>query len=409
VSRSSAAQPGAIVLGSDFKALGVVRSLGQRGIPCVVVDDLPRSAWFSRHVIRRVRWRSAMWGPAFLDFLIELGTVEGFRDWVLLPMQDEVVELVARNRQALAGIFRLVTQDWQIIRWAQDKRLVYQVAQELGIPYPRTWYPANADALARMELPYPVIVKPAMSIQLQYATGRKAFPARNQAELLEQYDRATSIMDADALMVQDHIPGDGETQLSVGAFCRDGRLLNGMTVRRRRQYPFDYGLSSTFVEAIEIPGLYETAERLVRRMRLSGPVEVEFKRDLRDGVDKLLDVNVRLWGWHGLCRACGLDFAYMQYREALGEPPGPASPVYGRHWRRLVTDVPAALQEMRHGTLSPRAYLGSLGGQTVPAVFDLQDPLPALGDLVVAAARFLKPGSRRHARIEASAPGQALS
>jgi predicted ATP-grasp superfamily ATP-dependent carboligase len=130
---------------------------------------------------------------------------------------------------------------------------------------------------------------------------------------------------------------------------------------------------------------------------------------VRDGVDKLLDVNVRLWGWHSLCRACGLDFAYMQYREALGDLPGPASPVYGRRWRRLVTDVPAALQEMRRGRLSPRAYLDSLGGRTVPAVFDLHDPLPALGDLIVAASRSLKPGSRGHARIEAGSPSRALS
>jgi D-aspartate ligase len=37
----SPAAPGAVVLGSDFKALGVVRSLGRRGVPIVVVDNLP--------------------------------------------------------------------------------------------------------------------------------------------------------------------------------------------------------------------------------------------------------------------------------------------------------------------------------------------------------------------------------
>src|SRR5947209_1045321 len=45
--------PGVIVLGSDFKALGVVRSLGRRGIPSVIIDTLPRSAWFSRYVTKR--------------------------------------------------------------------------------------------------------------------------------------------------------------------------------------------------------------------------------------------------------------------------------------------------------------------------------------------------------------------
>ncbi len=35
---------GAVVLGSDFKALGVVRSLGRQGIPSVIIDNQPRSA-----------------------------------------------------------------------------------------------------------------------------------------------------------------------------------------------------------------------------------------------------------------------------------------------------------------------------------------------------------------------------
>ena len=76
-------------------------------------------------------------------------------------------------------------------------------------------------------------------------------------------------------------------------------------------------------------------------------------------------------------------------------------PVYGHRWRRLVTDIPAALQELRNGTLGVRDYLASLRGRSVPAVLDVRDPLPAVGDLVVALLRSLKPGSRGHARLPA--------
>lgn len=47
---------------------------------------------------------------------------------------------------------------------------------------------------------------------------------------------------------------------------------------------------------------------------------MEFKSDFRDGQYKLLDVNPRAWGWHSLCAPCGVDFPYLAYREALGEP-----------------------------------------------------------------------------------------
>jgi len=46
---------GAIVLGSDFKALGVVRSLGRQGIPSVVIANQRCSAWFSRYVVKRFK------------------------------------------------------------------------------------------------------------------------------------------------------------------------------------------------------------------------------------------------------------------------------------------------------------------------------------------------------------------
>ncbi len=160
--------PGAVLLGSDFKALGVARSLGQRGIPSVVVDNIPRSAWFSRYVVKRFRWHCQMDDAAFVPFLLNIGKRHHLEQWVLFPMQDEAVQLVACNTQQLAQIYTLVTQEWDIAQWASDKRRTYQMAQETGVPYPRTYYPANEDELAKIDAPFPSIIKPAISVQLQY-------------------------------------------------------------------------------------------------------------------------------------------------------------------------------------------------------------------------------------------------
>jgi predicted ATP-grasp superfamily ATP-dependent carboligase len=314
---------------------------------------------------------------------------------VLFPLQDEVVELVARNAESLAKGYRLVTQPWEILRWAHDKRLAYQVAGDVGIETPKTWYPQSETEIPDMGITFPAIIKPTNSVRLQYATGRKALPARELSELREQYRTAATVLASDEIMVQEVIPGDGRTQFSVAAYCKEGRLLLGMTARRRRQYPIDYGLSSSLVEAIEVPGLIEVAARLLARLRLSGMVEVEFKQDPRDGRLKLLDVNIRPWGWHTLCRACGLDFPYVQYADALGEPVVATVPRYGARWRRLITDIPAGVQEVRAGVTSPGACLKSFIGRSVPSVFDVRDPLPALGDLAIVVARSMKRGRGR--------------
>ena len=69
--------PGAVILGSDFKALAVVRSLGRKGIPSVVIDSVPRSAWYSRYVKERLAWHGAMEGEPFLGFLLGVGKLYG--------------------------------------------------------------------------------------------------------------------------------------------------------------------------------------------------------------------------------------------------------------------------------------------------------------------------------------------
>ncbi|MEO6889400.1 MAG: ATP-grasp domain-containing protein [Ktedonobacteraceae bacterium] len=387
--------PGAVVLGSDFKALGVVRSLGRRGIPCIVIDNHPRSAWFSRYVGQRLRWHGPMEGQAFLSFLLSAGKKLHLEGWLLIPAQDEAVELVARNTTQLANIYQLVTQAWDVIQWALDKRLTYQMAQEVGVAYPRTWYPANEDELATLGISFPAIIKPAISTHLQYATRLKALPAQTLEELRTHYHFAATILCPAEIMVQEVIPGPGATQFSVAAYCKEGESILSMSARRTRQYPIDYGLGSSFVEAIEIPALFAPAEQLLRFMGVTGMVEVEFKHDLRDNQYKLLDINVRPWGWHTLCIACGLDFPAIQYRDSQGYAPVPIKPHYDHHWIRCLTDVPAGWQEIRAGITRPQAYLRSLLGKTVFSVFAWHDPLPALGDGVIALSRIMQGVFRR--------------
>jgi predicted ATP-grasp superfamily ATP-dependent carboligase len=389
-----APDPGVLLLGSDFKALGVARSMGRRGVRLAVVDSVPRSAWFSRHVGKRFKWNDAMFGADFLNYLIDLADREALRGWVLWPAQDEAMELVARNWERLSSAYRLITQPWVTLRPAHDKRLLHLAADEVGVSHPSTWYPADEQDLMTLPIEFPAIVKPTVSIDMQYALGRKALPATDPELLVQAYRQAVQIMPADDVMVQELVPV--RAQYSVAAFAVDGQVVSAMTARRTRQYPIDFGLGSSFVEAIDVPGLIEPASRVLARLGVSGMVEVEFIQDRRDGRLKLLDVNPRPWGWHTLCMACGLDFPAMQYDHSLGRPVPRLTPTYGSRWIRLLTDVPAGWSYIKAGAMTPAAYIRSLfAGRTVGSVFDLRDPLPAAGDLAVAVSRVTKALVRR--------------
>lgn len=380
--------PGVMVLGSDFKALGVIRSLGRHGIPGIVVDSQPRSAWSSRYVMRRFAWQGSMEDPEFADYLLQIGRENHLEGWMLVAAQDDAVGVVSQHRDALSMVYRPTTPSWDVVRWAFDKRLTDRMAREVGVPYPGTWYPAHESDLDRLDLRFPVILKPAISIRMQHSARLKALPANDLEQLHQQYRIATSLVSADEVMVQEIIPGGGARQVSVATFCVEGEVKQSMTARRFRQYPIDYGLGSSFVESLYLPELFEPAAKVLRYMRASGMVEVEFKQDPRDGAYKLLDINIRPWGWHTLCIACGLDLPYIQYKHMAGETVPLITPRYGTRWIRAVTDVPAGIQEMQAGITTPWKYARSLIGRNTYSVLDWRDPVPTLGDFASLITRF---------------------
>ena len=379
-----------VLLGSDFKSLAATRSLSRRGVRVTLVDSDPRPAWYSRHVARRMRWFTNLGDPALVDKLLESARSEGLAGAVLFPMQDDAVELVSRNHQRLSSAFVLTTPPWESLRRAHVKALVNQAADAVGVDHPATWQPLSEDELASLPVRFPAIVKPAVSTALVNALHRKALFAGTREQLVEQYRLAARYVPASEVLVQEFVPGGGEAQLSFCGVVDAGRVLGYMTARRLRQYPIDFGLSSSFVEAIELPQLIAPSTRLLEQLELSGLVEIEFKRHAKTGVLHLLDVNVRAWAWHELCTAAGIDMIDLEFRRVTGEAIPRVAPRYGLRWRRTVTDILAGFALMRAGQVSVASYLRSVRGRTVHSTLDLRDPLPAMADLPVAAIRLAK-------------------
>src|SRR5258708_39274534 len=148
----------------------------------------------------------------------------------------------------------------------------------------------------------------------------------------------------------------------------------------------DLGRFGTYVETVDEPRVIEPATRLLAATRLTGLVEVEFKKDPRTGKFLLLDVNPRVWGWHTLSKRAGVDFPYLLWRLVTGRPVAEAHGRPGERWMRLCADVPMAIQEIAKSRLSLWAYLHSLVSAKESAIFSWDDPLPGLLELPLLAA-----------------------
>jgi predicted ATP-grasp superfamily ATP-dependent carboligase len=325
-----------------------------------------------------------------LEYLLDLTSRYHIDGWSVFPTGDETAAFLARHHAELTKRFRLTTPPWDVLQWAYDKRLTYRLAADVGVHYPQTHYPAGREELTSVKWTFPVILKPAIKKEVNRFTVDKVWRIEDSVALSTRYDEACKLVSPDLIMLQELIPGGGEAQFSYCALCVDGIPLASVTARRIRQYPADFGHSSTFVETINQPEIEESARRLLTAIGYTGVAEVEFKYDSRDRRFKVLDINPRLWTWHALCRRAGVDFPYLLWLLARGEPVSELRGRAGFSWIRVSTDILSAMTDVLRGKLSPRAYARSLRGPIEYAVFASDDPLPALLDLpILALRRFL--------------------
>jgi D-aspartate ligase len=386
---------GALVIGGDHPSLAIARSLGQRGIPVYMVEDQHSISSYSRYATRVIRVQDIRDEQKTVDAVLEIGRRFDLKNWVLFPTRDENVAAFSIHREKLAEFFRVTTPPWETVRWAWDKNNTYKLAEKLGIPAPQTWNLHSAEELPTLYSKLPLAVKPAVKENFFYATGAKAWRAETPEQLQLLFARAAQQIRIEEIMLQEIIPGDGERQLSYCAFFKDGKAHSTLLARRMRQHPREFGRAATYVETIELPEIERLSELLLRAIDFYGLVEVEFKQDPRDGQYKLLDVNARAWGFHGLGQAAGVDFPYLLFADQLGiyQEPRRADP--GQGWLRLLTDIPVALSDMMNGHLSLRSYLSSLRKTRTESVFCLRDPVPWFAESMLLPYLILKKHAKR--------------
>jgi len=382
--------PGAVILGGRVNSLGAARSLAEHGVRVCVLGAVSCVARFSRSVSRFARWPPGIKAEDVADHLVKMAEKLRVRGWVLFPSSDTLLRIMAQHHSLLAEHYVLTTPPWETVKFLYDKRLTYSLAREAGVAVPRSYEPGDAGRLAVPDIDFPVVLKPAITPRFVKTSRRKAYRADNRQQLQEIYQTMSHAVGPSEVIVQQFLPDPSKNLFSYAGYFKEGEPIVGLSTKRTRQFPRDFGLHSTFVEVVDVPELGQMASQLLRAIRYTGLAEVEFMWDAKQANFKLLEVNGRLWGWHSLTIAAGLDLPYVAFADALGQKPTLGTVRSGTKWVRLLTDVQAAAQDIRAGSLGVRDYLTSLRGTTAFAVLSVSDPVPFIAEPFLTLLRRLK-------------------
>jgi D-aspartate ligase len=294
---------------------------------------------------------------------------------VAFPTHDEY--LVAVNRSAPASL-RLPFGPRELIEPIQAKRFQYDAAARAGVQLPTTFHPADEDAAAQAAamLRYPAVMKPSEGAGFKRRHGIPLVVAENAKELVEAYRLGAEF----APMLQERIPGGDDTLWTVGSYvAADGAVPGIFCGRKLLQAPAGVGTCRVGVAEWDDEAV-DGARRLLHALGFHGISQVEYKRDPRDGSLRLMEVNARLWQWHSLAAACGVDLVQMAYRDAVGEAVATRTSrgAGRRRWVALVRH----LRESRREHLGLRRTLAPLRPPFTEPVFSLRDPMPAIHQVV---------------------------
>ena len=371
-------RPPVLVLGSGLTVLGAIRLLGRAGFAPLVVSDRPGIA-------KKSRWyRAAPPSRATASPRAELAAwLEGLplERAVLLPCEDDWALRVAECASQVAGRFPTSISSHDSLETLIDKGRLACVLDELDLPHPRT-IPIDAVETAR---PRPtlehVFLKPRDSAAFHRHFGVKAFQVTTEADLAA---RLADVRRHDlSVQLQEYVPGPPSNHYYVEGFIdREGRRRALFVRQRLRMYPADFG-NSTYFESVDpsaVSDAVATLATLLSHLRYRGMFSAEFKRDARDGICRLIEVNARPWWYVEFAGQCGVNVCAMSMLDALGEEvPETTGYRVGKSCVYPYYDYFACRELYARGELTAAEWAWSWLRSTQP-VLRWSDPFPALSE-----------------------------
>ncbi len=371
--------PPAVLLGGGANALSVARSLRTQGIRVVAPADAASDVRYSRFC----EWTQLPAGPDVLSrwmhWLTE-GEGASLHGSVLLPCGDDALEFIVKYRQVLKNNFLIYEANDDVLSAMLDKASTYALAKRAEIPGPEMWIVNTPEDIQRVmeTVKYPCGLKPRVSHEFKkYFGTKKLFVVNNHDELSEAFTKVYA--HKLEMIVTELIPGGDRGYCSYYTYLdENGEPLFHFTKRKIRQYPTGFGFGSYHLTDWS-PDVADLGLKFFQRIGIRGLANVEFKRDPRDGMLKLIECNHRFTEANEQIKLAGIDLGLFVYNKLTGRRlPDVRTYREGVVLMKPVQDFLAFRSLLKQGEITWGEWLGEVLRPVHFLYFKWWDPMPAI-------------------------------
>ncbi|WP_448629313.1 carboxylate--amine ligase [Cellulomonas soli] len=293
-----------VMLGTNLNTYNQARSLHEAfGIRSLALGRFPLRET-TRSAIVDVRANPRFDTPeVIVSTLQDLARELPGRKRLLLPNIEFYAGVVLEHRAELEQDYLIPLVDASLAARLMNKRDFARTCAELGVPHPGTVVAGAADVEADTfgtDLPfaYPVICKPADTDtypRLRFEGKQKVYLVQDAAELRAITRRIYAAGYGDDLIVQEYIPGDETVMRVANSYSDRHGQMRFLSVAQVALAEPDPNLVGNYnaVLTVHDEELTESIRRLLDGVGYVGPANFDVMVDPRDGLAKILEINLR--------------------------------------------------------------------------------------------------------------------
>lgn len=371
-----------LVLGLYFPGIDLIKNFHKRSISCIGIDCNPETPGF---YLRKI--------PTFLcpdpdinetdwlNFILKFKTTS-FKKPVLFITSDKFVLPVMKNTSLLSNYFLFNYSNKSLTERLSNKKHLMELANKEQVPIPKTIFfkeihSLNADIDS---LHFPCVIRPEYGKKWlepplkSIVNGVKLMKVKDPAELLFWLEKISPY--DNNLIIQEIIEGPDSNLLYLVCYLDENqKCLGYFCGQKLRIVPIHFG-SASYMRTVSAKPVLEQALTFLKKNKYFGPAGVEFKKDDRDGMYKLVEINTRFGLWDIMGTKLGVDLFYIAYLDLIKTKQTPFIPHEKElYWLSLTRDITAFKLYHKEGSLTFIDWIKSFFKRTYFADLYWSEPI----------------------------------
>lgn len=311
-----------IIFGGSITCWGVIQGLKKNSFNINVVSSNASSIGSSSKYVNR----HFLLSSSETDFIIKVKKIindVGGKPILVVAGDDHALEELSKNYHELSSISIPTFPQWETLRFILNKASLAIAAEEIGLKSIPT-IAINSENelqswLKENSTPYEngYFLKCQDSISFKNIYGTKGIICKSNQEILDSYRKYNGFLGE--LLLQKYMVGKIDELVAVlMVLDKDSNTIDYNIQKKLRAGGGQFGSTSLSV-TLSNKKLLNEAQKLVKHLKCSGPVGVQFKFDDDDQEYKVMEINSRFSVGVSLAVGAGDNLPLSLIRSINGE------------------------------------------------------------------------------------------